>query len=146
MLKLSSVTLLHAVRALRGPQDLGGGPRSCRAVVWLGWAFLAAEKVERLVEAARSSVGVRVGQWERRQIKEYAREALVARQQIKRAERRLRKLAVGNKVLEAQGKAVGIGTACVLWTCVGDPRNYHAAAAYRKAMGLNLKERSSGDL
>jgi transposase len=97
-----------------------------------------------LVEAARSSVGVRVGQWERGQIKEYAREALVARQQIKRAERRLRKLAVGNKVLEAQGKAVGIATACVLWTCVGDPRNYHAAAAYRKAMGLNLKERSSG--
>ena len=53
-------------------------------------------------------------------------------------------LAVGNKVLEAQGNAVGIATACVLWTCVGDPRKYHAAAAYRKAMGLNLKERSSG--
>ena len=39
---------------------------------------------------------------------------------------------------------MGIATACVLWTCAGDPRNYHAAAAYRKAMGLNLKERSSG--
>ena len=50
----------------------------------------------------------------------------------------------GIRFCEAQGKAVGIATACVLWTCVGDPRNYHAAAAYRKAMGLNLKERSSG--
>ncbi len=27
---------------------------------------------------------------------------------------------------------------------MGDPGKYHAAAAYRKAMGLNLKERSSG--
>ena len=132
-------------RALWGPQELGGGPRCRGAVGPLGWSVLAPEKAERLVEEARSSVGVRVGEWQRRQIKEYAREALIARQQIKGAERRLRELAVGNKVLEAQGNAVGIATACVLWTCVGDPRKYHAAAAYRKAMGLNLKERSSGD-
>ncbi len=47
-------------------------------------------------------------------------------------------------VLQAQGKVVGVPTACVLWTSTGDPRKYHAAAAYRKAMGLNLVERSSG--
>ena len=143
-LKLTSATLLHALEHYGDPRTLAADPEAAERLCGWGGAFLAAEKVERLVEAARSSVGVRVGQWERGQIKEYAREALVARQQIKRAERRLRKLAVGNKVLEAQGKAVGIATACVLWTCVGDPRNYHAAAAYRKAMGLNLKERSSG--
>ena len=40
--------------------------------------------------------------------------------------------------------AVGLVTACVLWMCLGDPLNYPSAAAYRKAMGLNLKERSSG--
>lgn len=27
---------------------------------------------------------------------------------------------------------------------MGDPRDYHCGEAYRKAMGLNLKERSSG--
>lgn len=32
----------------------------------------------------------------------------------------------------------------MLWVCLGDPRQYPCAAAYRKAMGLNLKERSSG--
>jgi len=32
----------------------------------------------------------------------------------------------------------------VLWRHLGDPGRYHCAAAYRKAMGLNLKERSSG--
>jgi transposase len=40
---------------------------------------------------------------------------------------------------------IGIPTACVLWVSTGDPRQYHAAAAYRKAMGLNLVERSSGE-
>ena len=87
---------------------------------------------------------MRVGDWHRRQIQDYAHEALGARQEAERAQRRLRELAVGNTVLQAQGKVVGVPTACVLWTSTGDPRKYHAAEAYRKAMGLNLAERSSG--
>ena len=35
-------------------------------------------------------------------------------------------------------------TACVLWVSTGDPRDFDSAGAYRKAMGLNLAERSSG--
>jgi transposase len=47
-------------------------------------------------------------------------------------------------VVECQSKVVGRATAAVLWARLGDPRKYPSAAAYRKAMGLNLKERSSG--
>ena len=61
-----------------------------------------------------------------------------------RARRALRRLAQGHAVLQAQGRVVGVPTACVLWACLGDPRHYDSAAAYRKAMGLNLAERSSG--
>jgi transposase len=89
-------------------------------------------------------VGVRVGCWEQRQIQDYAAQALAARQEANRAARQLRRLAEGHPVLQAQGKVVGIATACVLWTSTGDPRKYDSAAAYRKAMGLNLVERSSG--
>jgi hypothetical protein len=32
----------------------------------------------------------------------------------------------------------------VLWATVGNPRDFHCGEAYRKAMGLNLRERSSG--
>ena len=144
VLKLSTVTLLRALEHYGDPKNLAADPDAAEQLGRWGGLFLAPKKADQLVEEARSSVGVRVGEWQRRQIKEYAREALTARQQVQAAERRLRELAVGNKVLEAQGKAVGFPTACVLWTSTGDPRNYHAAAAYRKAMGLNLKERSSG--
>lgn len=48
-------------------------------------------------------------------------------------------------MLEAQGKVVGVPTACVLWVNTGDPHKFYAAAAYRKAIGLNLVERSSGE-
>jgi transposase len=96
------------------------------------------------VDSAGSSVGVRAGEWQRRQIQDYAQQALAARAEGQRADRQLRRLAAGHAVLQAQGKVVGVPTACVLWTSTGDPRRYHAAAAYRKAMGLNLVERSSG--
>ncbi len=46
--------------------------------------------------------------------------------------------------LAAMGEVVGVPTACVLWVELGDPSSYHCGAAYRKAMGLNLAERSSG--
>ena len=46
--------------------------------------------------------------------------------------------------IQAQAQAIGVATACVLWTHLGDPAEYHCGAAYRKAMGLNLVEHSSG--
>jgi hypothetical protein len=39
---------------------------------------------------------------------------------------RLTKLARGNAVIQAQARAVGVVTACVLWTHLGDPRDYPA--------------------
>jgi transposase len=42
------------------------------------------------------------------------------------------------------GQVVGLSTACVLWVELGDPSQFHCGPAYRKAMGLNLAERSSG--
>jgi transposase len=87
---------------------------------------------------------VRVEEWPRRQIQDSARQALAARREAQRAQRRLEELAADHAVLQAQGRVVGVPTACVFWTSTGDPRKYHAAAAYRKAMGLNLAERSSG--
>jgi transposase len=123
---------------------LAADPEAAKRLARWGRALLSPEKIERLRADAGSSVGVRVGEWERRQIGDYAEQALASRREVARAERRLRHLAVGHTVLQAQGKVVGVPTACVLWASTGDPRKYHAAAAYRKAMGLNLVERSSG--
>ena len=47
-------------------------------------------------------------------------------------------------MIQRQAKVGGHATACVLWVALGDPQDYPCGEAYRKAMGLNLKERSSG--
>jgi transposase len=109
-----------------------------------GGAFLLPEKIEHLLAGAGASVGVRLGEWQQRQIQDYAQRAVAARQEANRAQRRLRSLADAHAVLQAQARVVGVPTACVLWASTGDPRKYHAAGAHRKAMGLNLVERSSG--
>jgi len=144
VLKLSSGTLLRMLKRYGSPQALAADPQAPRQLARWGGALLSAKKIDQLLAGARSSVGVRLGPWQQRQIQECAEKALAARRQSNQAQRRLRQLAVGHQVLQAQGKVVGIPTACVLWVCTGDPRKFDSAAAYRKAMGLNLVERSSG--
>jgi transposase len=144
VLKLSSATLLRVLARYGSAQALAAEPQAATQLARWGGRYLDAGKVAALLAGARSSVGVRPGAWETRQLQDYAAQALQARQQAGRAQRRLCVLARGHPVLEAQGKVVGLATACVLWVSTGDPRNYRAAAAYRKALGLNLVERSSG--
>jgi transposase len=82
---------------------------------------------------------------ERRRVQEYAEQVLAARREMRRSQRQLRLLAREQPVLQAMGRAVGVPTACVLWAYLGDPRGYSSGPAYRKVMGLNLVERSSGE-
>jgi transposase len=144
VLKLSSATLLRVLKHYGNPKILAIDPEATKTLARWGGAFLTTKKIEDLLAGARSSVGVRVGEWEQRQIQDYAQQALSARQEANRAQRRLYRLAEGHAVLQAQGKVVGVPTACVFWVSTGDPRMFHSAGAYRKAMGLNLAERSSG--
>jgi transposase len=114
-----------------------------RLLAW-GGPWLKGDKVDRLLAGARQTVGVRQGEVQRRQVQQYAQQALAALGEVRRGRRELAGLVRGREVLQAQARVVGSATACVLWASVGDPREYSCGAAYRKAMGLNLTERSSG--
>jgi transposase len=144
LLKPSSATLLHALVDYGGPAGLAADRQAGACLKRWGGCFLSQDKVDRLLAVAASSVGVRQGEVERRRLQTYAAAALAARREVRRSQRRLRKLAVQQPVIEAMGGVVGMPTACVLWACLGDPRQYPCGEAYRKAMGLNLAERSSG--
>jgi transposase len=82
--------------------------------------------------------------WDERRVRDDAEQALLAHRQKRAAKARLHELARRHELIPALGAVVGVPTACVRWVCLGDPRNYSSGAAYRKAMGLNLAERSSG--
>jgi transposase len=144
VLELSSATLLRALTHYGGPAGLAkDSAASARLALWGGY-WLKKEKIEQFLASAARTVGVPQGAEEVRRMQQYAAMALAARRETHKARRELQRLAVGNDVIGRQAKAVGVATACVLWVALGDPRDYPCGEAYRKAMGLNLKERSSG--
>lgn len=143
-LKVNSPTLLKALKRWGGPAALGADAEAASVLQRLSRGRLDEQRVDRLVRSARESMGLAMGQWDERRMREDAGQALSAHRQKRLAAKRLRELAARHELLPALGKVVGVPTACVLWVCLGDPRQYGSGAAYRKAMGLNLAERSSG--
>jgi transposase len=106
--------------------------------------MLNAAKAAALVESAGRTLGVKQNQADRQWMMRCAQQAWAASLEAKRANRQLRQLARDNTTIQLQAGAIGVASACVLWCRLGDPRDYSSAGAYRKAMGLNLTERSSG--
>jgi transposase len=123
---------------------LASDPGASRQLAKLGGHFFRTEKIQRLVESARSTGGVRMNAWAVREMKEIALAIIRERRTIQRCRRELKELTKDHRPIQSQAAAVGLTTACVLWMCLGDPAQYGSAGAYRKAMGLNLTERSSG--
>jgi transposase len=144
LLDLNSATLLKTLAHYGGPAKLAADRKAAERLAGWGRHGLLPSKIEKVIASAAATVGVSAGARETQRIKRCAQLALAARREVQKARRELKALAEQSEVLKRQAKMVGAGTACVLWAVVGDPRDYPCGAAYRKAMGLNLKERSSG--
>jgi transposase len=144
LLKLTSVTLVDALARWGDPRELAGDPQAAAVLKELGGYYLTAEKVEQVIESARTTLGVLMNPWQVRELRAVAAQIALRRREVDECKCHLRRLAKHHPTIQAQRPAIGLVTACVLWMCLGDVANYGSAAAYRKAMGLNLKERSSG--
>jgi transposase len=139
-----SGTLLACLAAYGGPRGLAAAQDAFEQVRRWGGSFLSAVKAQALVASAQSTLGVAMGRWEEEHVRRLARHIQACRAEIRAARRRLGILTRDHAGIAALSQVVGIGTACVLWVELGDPSAYHCGSAYRKAMGLNLAERSSG--
>jgi transposase len=143
-LELNSATLLRVLMHYGGPAPLAADAAAVQRLKRWGGRFLKEEKIVRFIAVASTCLGVRQTALDRRRMMEAAEAAWSAKQEVEAAEKSLKTLARSHATIARQAVAVGWVTACVLWVYLGDPARYHCAEAYRKAMGLNLKERSSG--
>jgi transposase len=144
VMDLSSFTLLQALAHYGGPTRLAEDPNAAQRIRGWGGNFLTEKKVRKLCESAQKTAGVRMNQEDCQQLQRFAEQALAARKEINTTKKQLQEICKHNEVLQILASIVGSATACVLYVSLGDPRNYHCGAAYRKAMGLNLMEHSSG--
>jgi len=140
----SCPTVARALGHWGDPRALAADASAPDLLAGFGGHWLTDEKIAALIDSARQTAGVRMNRWEVQEMKDLATRLTDERQAMARCRRQLRALAAREPVIEAQAPALGVVAACVLWTSLGDPRNYGSAAAYQKAMGLNLVEHSSG--
>ncbi len=144
IMALTTVTLLRVLMHYGSPAAVANDSAAAERIAAWGGHYLKPAKVQRLVESAKTTVGVRMTEQGAELLKQFAKQAWQARTEVRQAQRELKRLAGQNSTVERMAQAVGAATACVLYSTVGDPHDYHCGEAYRKALGLNLKERSSG--
>lgn len=145
LLSLNSGTLLQLLAHYGSPAAVAADPEASSQLARWGGHLLRPQKIAAVLESARTTAGVRLQEPTIALLQHCAEEALAARREIREAKRKLKTLTKADKVIQSMAEVVGTTTACVLRVSVGDPRDYHCGEAYRKAMGLNLKERSSGN-
>lgn len=144
LLELNSATLLRLLAHYGGPAALAADPEGAAQLARWGRALLREAKIAAVIESAQATIGVRMQAAHLELLQNCAQRALDARREIQEARKKLEALGKADKVVQAMSEAVGLPTACVLRVAVGNPEDFHCGEAYRKAMGLNLKERSSG--
>jgi hypothetical protein len=140
----SGPTLPKVLEHYGDPRQLAADPGAVDRLARFGGHCLSDEKINRLIGSAPSTVGVRMDAWAVREMQDIAAAISRERRTIQQCRRELKKLCRDHKAIQSQAAAVGLTTACVLWMCLGDRQQFGSAGAYRKAMGLNLTERSSG--
>jgi transposase len=145
VLNLNSVTLLRVLKHYGGPAKVAEDLEAAQQLRNWGGHFLEEKKIQAFCISAQTTVGVRMPQEEQLQLQRYAGQALEAYLEIKKTKKQLEKECKDDARLQSLASIVGAPTACVLFVALGDPSKYHCAEAYRKAMGLNLKEHSSGN-
>ena len=144
ILKLSSSTLLQMLVHYGGPGGLSQDAEAVDRLKKWGANKLDEKKIQQVLDSAKTTMGVCQNPADVQQMRRIAGEALRIRKELNGSKRKVADLVKGHPKMKRLGEVVGYGTAAVCWVYLGDPSNFHSGGAYLKAVGLNLKERSSG--
>jgi transposase len=147
LLELGSATMLALLAEFGSAGEIARHPEKARALMRkVGKRLLGQEKIERVVEAAGTSTGVNPQKGELEAIKKLCVELQHQRQETQKAERQVLKLSREDETLVSMSTVVGKCSAVGIQAAMGAPKRYSKARQWLKAMGLNLKENSSGKL
>lgn len=144
LLQLNSATLLKVLTHYGSPAQLVADSESAANLRSWSRGRLGQTKIAAIVESARTTTGIPMSETEMTWIGEVAGEARRALDEGEACVKRLKQLAREDKTMSKYVDQIGAVTLSVLWSSVGDPRQYGSSGAFLKALGLNLKELSSG--
>ena len=145
LLALHSVTLESLLIDYGSPAQIAiDAPAAIEKMRVWGRSMLSEEKIADVIKSAYQTLGQPCLEAERRYLQALAEEMRHSRLQVKQAKQALEMIIKSDAELEEIGFLIGLVTTAVLFSCHLDPRKYACARSYQKALGLNLKEKSSG--
>jgi len=146
LLDLTTASLLALIGRCGGPRDVAADPEAARRLLHgMSHGLMDQNKIDQVVDSASRSVGIPLLDRERDTLMAVASEAGRSLRAFTAAKTQLEKLSL-QTYAQRMAPTVGKTTAAIMATFVGDPALFPSAAAYAKACGLNLKEKSSGTL
>jgi transposase len=146
LVDLKRVSLLRLVAEYGDPWRIGAHREEADQLLRHGTrGSLSGEKIEHLLDSTRDTLGVPCTEAERHLLQILAGELLRAHQQLHEVEQRIAREVHEDAILTRIAAVTGPTTSLVLEAALGSPLDYPTPGSYRKAMGLNLKERSSGN-
>jgi transposase len=144
LLSLRSVTLVKIMIHYGSPARLAADRVAREKLRKWGRSLLKIEKIDQVIESARTTKGIPIGVGEMAWLQEIATELQKSILEVNACQKRLETIAQSHDSMRQHVDSVGAVTLCVIWAMVGDPGNYGSSGAFLKALGLNLKELSSG--
>lgn len=145
ILSLDSATLLQVLAHYGCPAAIQADRADAqRLMCRTGRSGLKPATCEQLLDSAEFTVGLPCLAAEGALLRSLAADLLAQRQAIRELEKRLQARLADDEMLARLHAVVGQRAALVLLAELGSPQDYASAAHYLKALGLNLKERSSG--
>jgi transposase len=106
---------------------------------------LAPARVQAIVGSARGSTGVPMTTGEQERLRCIAEQIELQTRRLDAVDAKLAELVGHDPVLDRIATVVGPACAAAIGSLVGSPLDFPSARALEKAIGLNLKERSSGN-
>jgi hypothetical protein len=145
IVELNSAGVLHLIAAYGGPQPVREARTQADALLHHARRGVPnPSRITAILDSAEASLGVSCTAGERHLLQVLAEELLRTRKALFALQRRIVVQVNQDPALRLVGQAFGKATALVLGTTLGSPLDYPDPHAFLKAMGLNLKERSSG--
>jgi transposase len=140
-----SAALLELLAEYGGPAPVAKAPIEAADLLRrVGTHFLKQEKIDALIRSASITYGMPQLDEELYLVRVIAAEARRHQKLSNQARARVQALTKHDPATDAMAATIGQVSAAALIVGVGDATEYSSAAAYRKALGLNLKEKSSG--
>ena len=144
-LDLTSATLVHLIERYGTPEEVTSAEDAAKKQMRkVGGSLLSQKKIEAVVEGARYTIGVKATKWEKLALQEIAAEILRCRKAGRKFKATVEALTKDNEAARRMSSVVGKVTSAVIVSDAGDPAQYESSRSFLKALGLNLKEKSSG--